>query len=150
MYIRFREKKYKVFNCSRLRCISTNFASITSPPNGLYPCIKIPLVFYLIRKGSISLGKYLLGVSLDHDLNEANHPTCHQYLGTTIFLPAFHFVSKYLLVSVCLGLSLYLMDYSEFVCVYVCTSLIVNSECMWKCILGRKKIRRYICLAFTF
>lgn len=122
MHIRFREKKKIKFSiaATRLRCISTNFASITSPPNGLYPCIKIPLVFYLIRKGSISLGKYLLGVSWDHDLNEANHPTCHQYLGTTIFLPAFHFVSKYLLVSLCLGLSLYLIDYPEFVCACLC------------------------------
>lgn len=110
------ETKFSIA-ATRVKVYINQFCFCNLPYNGSYPCSEIPLIFYLIRKGSISLGKYLLGVSWDHDLNEANHPICHRYLGTTIFLPAFQFVSNYLLVYVCLGISLYLMDYSGFVCV---------------------------------
>lgn len=43
-----------------LRYRSTNFAFLTSPHNDSYSCSEIPLIFYLIRKGSISLETKIL------------------------------------------------------------------------------------------
>lgn len=111
-----------------------NFASITCPHNGSHSCSSIPGIFYLIRKGSISLGTKISSGSPGSKSSMKQITPFVILLGTTIFLPTFQFESSIMsdgfLFSACVHVHM---------CLCVCVT--ANGEHMQGCeYFGEKRL----------